>query len=46
MGFLEHLDALRAHLWRSVLVLFVAVIFLFSQKAWVFDVVLLGPQAS
>lgn len=45
MGFLEHLDALRAHLWRSVVVLFVAVIFLFSQKAWVFDVVLLGPKS-
>ncbi|MBM3936008.1 MAG: twin-arginine translocase subunit TatC [Sphingomonadales bacterium] len=46
MGFMEHLDALRSHLWRSVLVLFVAMIFLFSQKAWVFDVVLLGPKRS
>jgi sec-independent protein translocase protein TatC len=45
MGFLEHLDALRSHLWRSVLVLFVAMVFLFSQKAWVFDVVLLGPKS-
>lgn len=44
MGFLEHLDALRAHLWRSVVVLLGAMVFLFSQKAWVFDVILLGPK--
>lgn len=44
MGFMEHLDALRAHLWRSVVVLFVLMLGLFSQKAWVFDTVLLGPK--
>jgi sec-independent protein translocase protein TatC len=44
MGFMEHLNALRAHLWRSVAVLFVLMLGLFSQKAWVFDTVLLGPK--
>jgi sec-independent protein translocase protein TatC len=44
MGFMEHLDALRAHLWRSVVVVFVLMLGLFSQKAWVFDTVLLGPK--
>jgi len=44
MGFMEHLDALRAHLWRSVVVIFVLMLVLFSQKAWVFDTVLLGPK--
>ncbi|MEY3158457.1 MAG: twin-arginine translocase subunit TatC [Bacteroidota bacterium] len=44
MGFMEHLDALRAHLWRSVVVIFVLMLGLFSQKAWVFDTVLLGPK--
>ena len=44
MGFMEHLDALRAHLWRSVVVIFVLMLGLFSQKTWVFDTVLLGPK--
>jgi len=30
MGFMEHLDALRAHLWRSVVVIFVLMLVLFS----------------
>jgi len=33
MGFMEHLDALRAHLWRSVVVIFVLMLVLFFPKS-------------
>jgi sec-independent protein translocase protein TatC len=45
MGFMEHLDALRAHLWRSVVVLFGAMLVLFARKEWVFDGILLAPKS-
>ncbi|MFT6814164.1 MAG: sec-independent protein translocase protein TatC [Sphingobacteriales bacterium] len=44
MSFLEHLEALRWHLLRSVIVLLIATGFAFYFKHFIFDVVILGPK--
>lgn len=43
MSFLEHLEVLRWHLIRTVLVLIVFTILAFILKSFVFDTVFLGP---
>lgn len=43
MGFFEHIDVLRGHLFRSAMaILFITVILLYKSK-WVFDSVIFGP---
>lgn len=44
MSFLEHLEALRWHLVRSVLVVFIIAIAAFIYKSFIFDVIVLGPK--
>lgn len=43
MTFFEHLDALRSHLFRAAIYIFVGALIVFLQKRFVFDVVILGP---
>lgn len=44
MSFLDHLEALRWHLIRSVVVIFVIAILAFINKHFIFDVLVLGPK--
>ncbi len=44
MSFLDHLEALRWHIVRSTLVIFVAAIVLFCYKNFLFDDILLAPK--
>ncbi len=44
MSFLEHLEELRWHIIRSVLVITVLTIVAFSFKHFLFDIVILGPS--
>lgn len=44
MSFLEHLEALRWHLVRSVSVIFIVALVLFLNKEFLFDQVLLAPK--
>jgi sec-independent protein translocase protein TatC len=44
MSFLEHLEELRWHLIRSILVVLVITALAFVYKKIVFDVIILGPQ--
>ena len=44
MSFFEHIDALRGHLFRSVLVLTAASVFVFWNKKLLFDTILFGPK--
>lgn len=46
MGFIDHLEALRWHLLRSVVVVLVMAIVVFIYRDWVFDTVILGPLRS
>ena len=43
MSFLDHFDVLRKHLFRSALWILVFGIFIFTQKTFVFDTLILGP---
>ena len=43
MGFLDHIEALRWHIIRSVIVVVIAAIFVFIKIEWVFDTIILGP---
>lgn len=45
MTFFEHLDALRPHLVRGVLVMLVLVIVAFACKGFIIDTVLMGPKS-
>jgi sec-independent protein translocase protein TatC len=45
MSFLQHLEALRWHLVRSVIGITVATIVIFSNKSFVFDVIIFGPKS-
>ncbi len=45
MTFFEHIEALRPHLVRSALALFVIMIAAFLSKRFVIDTVLMGPQS-
>ncbi|MCC6691564.1 MAG: twin-arginine translocase subunit TatC [Bacteroidia bacterium] len=44
MSFLDHLEALRWHLVRSAIAVVALAITLFFMKAFVFDVIVLGPK--
>ena len=46
MGFLDHVEALRWHIIRSVIVVIVAAIAVFCKVEWIFDHVILGPAHS
>lgn len=46
MSFLGHLEELRWHLIRSVIVVFSLAIFFFLQKEFIFDKVILAPKFS
>lgn len=43
MSFLEHIDALRSHLFRSAIFIAIGAGFVFSQKTFVFNTIILGP---
>lgn len=43
MTFIDHLDALRMHIIRSVLVIFITSIVIFIYRNWVFDNIITGP---
>ncbi len=43
MSFMDHLEALRWHIMRSVLVWLAAAIAIFVFRDWVYDAVILGP---
>lgn len=44
MSFLGHLEALRWHLFRSVIAIFVFAIAAFMNKEFIFDTVIFGPK--
>ena len=44
MSFIDHLEALRWHIARSVVVWLVALIFVFFNIDWVFDKVIMAPS--
>lgn len=46
MSFLDHLEALRWHLVRSVVAILVGAIAVFLNKRLIFDVILFGPKKS
>ena len=43
MSFVDHLEALRWHIVRSVLAIVVIAILLFIKMNWIFDKVIMGP---
>lgn len=43
MSFIDHLEALRMHIIRSVLVILVMAIVVFIYRDWIFDYVITGP---
>ena len=43
MGFLDHIDALRWHIMRSVVVIIVAAICVFVKVEWIFEHIIMGP---
>lgn len=43
MGFLDHIEALRWHVVRSVVVIIVGAIAVFTKVEWIFDRIILGP---
>jgi len=44
MSFIDHLEALRWHIVRSVLAIMVIAIVLFIKMNWVFDKIIMGPM--
>jgi sec-independent protein translocase protein TatC len=43
MGFFDHIDALRGHLFRSAVAVLIITIILLIYSKWVFDSVIFGP---
>ncbi|HYF32297.1 MAG TPA: twin-arginine translocase subunit TatC [Chitinophagaceae bacterium] len=43
MSFIDHLEALRWHIVRSLIAVLVAAVFIFINIDWVFDRIILGP---
>ncbi len=43
MGFLDHIEALRWHIIRSVIVVIIAAIAIFIKVEWIFDRIIMGP---
>ena len=46
MSFLNHLEALRWHLVRSVVAIILVTIVVFSNKTFVFDTIIFGPKSA
>lgn len=46
MSFIDHLEALRWHIVRSVLAVLIFFIFIFIKIDWIFDNIILGPTRS
>jgi sec-independent protein translocase protein TatC len=46
MGFVDHLEALRWHLVRSVIAILVVAIAIFIKIDWIFDHIIYGPMRS
>lgn len=46
MSFVEHLEALRWHIVRSVIAIVVIAIFIFIKIDWIFEKVIMGPVRS
>lgn len=44
MSFLDHVDDLRKHLFRSVAAIFICTILAFIQKGFLFDTLIFGPK--
>jgi sec-independent protein translocase protein TatC len=44
MSFMDHLEVLRWHLFRSALVLIVVAVFVFIYVNWIFDHIILAPS--
>src|SRR5437773_1997329 len=44
MSFLDHLEALRWHLFRSVLAIVVFAVIAFMNKEFIFDTIIFGPK--
>ena len=44
MSFMDHLEVLRWHLFRSALVLIVVAVFVFMYVDWIFDHIILAPS--
>lgn len=44
MSFLDHVDELRGHLFRSVAAIFIATTVAFTQKVFIFDTLIFGPK--
>jgi sec-independent protein translocase protein TatC len=43
MGFFDHIDALRGHLFRSAIAILIVTIILLIYSKWVFDSLIFGP---
>lgn len=43
MGFFDHIDALRGHLFRSAIAILIVTIILLVYSKWVFDSLIFGP---
>ncbi len=43
MTFIDHLEALRSHIIRSVLAILVGAIIIFVYRNWIFDHIIVGP---
>lgn len=43
MGFLDHIEALRWHIVRAVVVIVIAAICVFLRIEWIFDRIIMGP---
>ena len=43
MTFIDHLEALRSHIVRSVLAILVCAIAFFIYRDWIFDNIITGP---
>src|SRR6185437_2191534 len=46
MSFIDHLEVLRWHLFRSALVLIVVAIFVFFYVDWIFDHIIMAPASN
>ena len=46
MAFTDHIEDLRWHIIRSIIVVFAAAIFIFIHVEWVFDKIILGPASN
>jgi sec-independent protein translocase protein TatC len=46
MGFFDHIDVLRKHLFRSAIAILIVTIILLAYSKWVFDSLIFGPVKS